>query len=84
MVADYARTEGLLPQGATAQIVDMLRSLHPEAVHLEDLATRSPAPVMRGLLADLGARYGSPADYLLAHGLATRMTELAAAPDRAA
>jgi protein-tyrosine phosphatase len=44
--------------------------MHPEAVHLEDLATRSPAPVMAALLAGLGERYGSPADYLRAHGLA--------------
>ncbi|WP_344061163.1 tyrosine-protein phosphatase [Microbacterium pumilum] len=69
VVADYARTEGLLPQERSRRIVDMLRSLHPDAVHLEDLATRSPAPVMRTLLADLRARYGSPTDYLLAHGL---------------
>ena len=43
--------------------------MHPEAVHLEDLATRSPAPVMRDLLADITARYGSPADYLRAQGM---------------
>ena len=69
VVADYARTEGLLPQGRNRKIIDMLRSLHPDAVHLEDLATRSPAPVMQALLADLGTRYGSPTDYLRAHGL---------------
>jgi protein-tyrosine phosphatase len=43
--------------------------MHPEAVHLEDLATRSPAPVMRALLEDVDTRYGSAADYLRAHGL---------------
>lgn len=69
IVADYARTEGLLPQWRNTRLVAMLRSMHPEAVHLEDLATRSPAPVMRELLAGLTARYGSPSDYLRAHGM---------------
>ena len=69
VVADYARTEALLPQWRNTRVVDELRALHPDAVHLEDLATRSPAPVMRELLADLTARYGSAADYLRAHGM---------------
>ncbi|MGZ8804113.1 MAG: tyrosine-protein phosphatase [Microbacterium sp.] len=69
IVADYARTEGLLPEWRNTRVVSMLRSMHPEAVHLEDLATRSPAPVMRELLAGLRARYGSPMDYLRAHGM---------------
>jgi protein-tyrosine phosphatase len=69
VVEDYARTEGLLPPGRNRRIVEFLRSMHPEAVHLEDLATRSPAPVMRALLEDVGRRYGSAADYLRAHGL---------------
>ncbi|WP_345801985.1 tyrosine-protein phosphatase [Microbacterium sp. AZCO] len=67
VVADYARTEGLLPQWRNRRVVKRLRKLHPDAVHLEDLATRSPAPVMAGLLADLRERYGSVADYLRAH-----------------
>ncbi len=70
VVADYARTEGLLPEWRNRRIVEFLRTLHPEAVHLEDLATRSPAPVMRAMLAGVEERYGSPADYLRAHGLA--------------
>jgi protein-tyrosine phosphatase len=70
VVADYARTEGLLPEGRNRRIVEFLRAMHPEAVHLEDLATRSPAPVMRAMLAEVDERYGSPADYLRAHGLA--------------
>lgn len=70
VVTDYARTEGLLPPLRNRRIVEMLRAMHPEAVHLEDLATRSPAPVMRALLDDVGERYGSAADYLRAHGLA--------------
>ena len=54
---------------AVRQIVEMLRAMHPEAVHLEDLATRSPAPVMRGLLDEVARRYGSATEYLRAHGL---------------
>lgn len=69
VIADYARTEGLLPEHRNRAIVRLLRSMHPEAVHLEDLATRSPAPVMRALLDDVADRYGSAADYLRAHGL---------------
>ncbi|MGO8609102.1 hypothetical protein ACC848_39755, partial [Rhizobium johnstonii] len=46
------------------------RGLHPDAVHLEELATRSPAGVMRGMLADLTDRYGAPVEYLRANGLA--------------
>ena len=69
VVADYARTEELLPEWRNRRVVERLRSMHPEAVHLEDLATRSPAPVMRELLAGLTERYGSAADYLRAHGM---------------
>ncbi|MGN8552456.1 UNVERIFIED_CONTAM: tyrosine-protein phosphatase [Microbacterium sp. SLM126] len=69
VVGDYARTEALLPERRNRRIVEFLRRMHPEAVHLEDLATRSPAPVMRALLSDVEERYGSPADYLRAHGL---------------
>lgn len=69
VVADYARTEALLPQWRNTRVIDRLRSMHPDAVHLEDLATRSPAPVMRDLLGDVAARYGSAAGYLRAHGM---------------
>lgn len=69
VVADYARTEGLLPEWRNRRVVQMLRSMHPEAVHLEDLATRSPAPVMRALLAEVDERYGAASDYLRSHGL---------------
>lgn len=69
VVADYARTEGLLPEWRNRRVVDMLRSMHPEAVNVEEVATRSPAPVLRELLAGITARYGSPAEYLLAHGM---------------
>lgn len=70
VVADYARTESLLPSRRNRAVLAYLRARHPDAVHLEDLATRSPAPVMSALLAGLQERYGSAADYLRAHGLA--------------
>lgn len=69
VVADYARTEALLPAERNRRVLAHLRALHPEARHLEELATRSPAPVLRALLADLDARYGSVAGYLRAHGV---------------
>lgn len=69
VVADYARTEGLLPEWRNRRVLSLLRSMHPEAVHLEDLATRSPAPVMRALLQGVDELYGSAADYLQAHGM---------------
>ncbi|MDF2916813.1 MAG: protein tyrosine phosphatase [Microbacterium sp.] len=70
VVDDYARTETLLPAERNAPILAYLRAHHPDAPQLVDLATRSPAPVMRALLADLRERFGSPADYLRSHGLA--------------
>lgn len=69
VIADYARTEQLLPQWRNRGVVSTLRAMHPEAVHLEELATRSPAPVMRELLAEVDARHGSPAGYLRDHGM---------------
>lgn len=69
IVADYARTETLLPAERNARVLAYLQRSHPEARNLAELATRSPAPVMRGLLDDLHARYGSPVDFLRAHGL---------------
>lgn len=70
VVADYARTEALLPQGRNRAVVEHLRRRHPDAVHLEELATRSPAPVMTALLERVNGVHGSAADYLRAHGLA--------------
>ena len=69
IVADYARTEAMLPAGRNARVLAYLRSVHPDARHLEDLATRSPAPVMHELLEDVRERFGSGAGYLVAHGL---------------
>lgn len=77
VVGDYARTEALLPSRRNRRIVELLRAMHPDAVHLEDLATRSPAPVMRALLGDVAHRYGSAEEYLRAHGLGDdEITEL--------
>ena len=69
VVADYARTEALLPAGRNARVLAAIRALHPENVHAEDLATRSPARAMRALLAHLDDAYGSAAGYLRAHGM---------------
>ena len=69
VVADYARTEGLLPASRNRRVVMMLRAMHPRSVHLEDLVMHSPAPVMAALLARVTEQYGSAADYLRAHGL---------------
>ncbi len=70
VIADYARTEMLLPEKRNREVVERIRAVHPEAVNIEQLATRSPAPVMRRLLDRLGERYGSPVGFLAAHGLA--------------
>lgn len=69
VVADYARTETLLPAQRNERVLAYLRNLYPDARHLEDLATRSPAPVMRRVLDDLRARFGAPVEFLRAHGL---------------
>lgn len=69
IVADYVRTEAMLPARRNARVLAYLRSVHPDARHLEDLATRSPAPVMHELLEDVRERFGSGAGYLVAHGL---------------
>lgn len=69
VIADYARTETLLPAERNARVVAHLRALHPDARNLEDLATRSPAEVMRGLLDDIRERFGSAAGYLRTHGV---------------
>ncbi|WP_308289090.1 tyrosine-protein phosphatase [Microbacterium trichothecenolyticum] len=70
VVADYARTEALLPARRNRYVVALIRSVHPRAVNVEDLVARSPAPVMQALLADIDERYGSAAEYLRTHGLA--------------
>lgn len=69
VIADYARTEALLPPARNERVVRILRQRFPNAKNLEELATRSPARVMAGLLADLEARFGGAGQYLVAHGL---------------
>jgi len=69
VVADYARSESLLPENRNKRVLSALRSMHPRAVHLEELATRSPVPVIRDALARVEEMYGSAGDYLRAHGL---------------
>lgn len=69
VVDDYARTESLLPAERNRRIVSGIRAFHPGNRHAEELATRSPAPVMRALLERLDAEYGSPAGFLRAHGV---------------
>ncbi|MDQ1073910.1 MULTISPECIES: tyrosine-protein phosphatase [Microbacterium] len=69
VVADYARTEALLPPERNAAVLRAIRAFHPENVNAEALATRSPAPAMRALLDRLDRAYGSPAGYLRAHGM---------------
>ncbi|MDE0547250.1 tyrosine-protein phosphatase [Microbacterium sp. C7(2022)] len=69
IIADYARTEGLLPASRNAAVIAHLRARHPDARYIEDLATRSPAPVMAGLLRTVADTFGSAGDYLRAHGM---------------
>lgn len=69
IIADYALTESQLPPERSQRIAAYLRSQHPEAVHAVALATQSPAPVMRALLDDVDARWGSAAGYLRANGM---------------
>ncbi len=77
VVADYARTEALLPAARNAKVLAFLRGRYPHARHLEDLATRSPARAMSDVLDDLRVRYGAPVEFLRAHGLSDdELTEL--------
>ena len=69
VVADYALTESELPESFRSGVIGQLRARHPDAVNLEALATKSPAGVMRSLLAKIDEEFGSAAGYLRAHGL---------------
>ncbi len=69
IIADYARTEALLSESRNRHILEYLRLQHPDAVNVRDLATRSPAEVMRALLDGLTQRYGSAGRYLRSHGV---------------
>ena len=69
VVADYALTASQLPEQRNRRIIAYLRSQHPHAENAIELATGSPAAVMRNLLADVDARWGSAAEYLIANGV---------------
>lgn len=69
VIADYARTEDFLPAERNARVLAAIRAVHPDNVHAEALATRSPAPVMRALLHRVDRDFGSPAGYLRAKGM---------------
>jgi protein-tyrosine phosphatase len=69
VVADYALSEAMLPAERNRRIVSWLRSSHPEAVHAEELAVRSPARVMTAILEEVERSHGSAAGYLTAAGL---------------
>lgn len=69
VVEDYARTEAMLPAWRNKRVLAYMRSAYPEARHLEELASKSPARVMRALLDDVRRTHGSAAGYLRAHGL---------------
>ncbi|WP_345186362.1 tyrosine-protein phosphatase [Microbacterium panaciterrae] len=69
IVADYALTASQLPESRNRAIAKWLEERLPVAQNAIALATESPAPVMRALLADLEQRHGSVADYLRGAGL---------------
>jgi len=69
IVADYALTETQLPEERSRRIAAYLRSAHPESVNAVALATRSPAPVMRGLLSYIDDRWGSTRGFLRENGM---------------
>ncbi|UJP11403.1 tyrosine-protein phosphatase [Microbacterium sp. KUDC0406] len=69
VIADYALTASQLPAARTRAIVQYLRARHPDARNAIDLATSSPAPVMRELLSGIERQHGSIAGYLRTGGL---------------
>ncbi|MBF0816307.1 tyrosine-protein phosphatase [Microbacterium paludicola] len=69
VVADYALTEQNLPAWRGDRMLARIREAYPDAKHLEELATKSPAPVMRDVLAQVRAEHGSAGDYLREHGM---------------
>ncbi|MER7797989.1 tyrosine-protein phosphatase [Microbacterium sp. NPDC096154] len=69
VVDDYERTESMLPPWRNQQTLARMRRAYPAQRHLEELATRAPAAVMRGVLEEIRATHGSEAGYLRAHGL---------------
>jgi len=70
VVNDYALTASLLPPERAQKILSYMRAHNIESTNAVELATASPAPVMRELLAHIDAEYGSAAGYLRSQGLA--------------
>ena len=69
IIADYALTESQLPDERNRKITAFLQLQHPDARHAVALATKSPEEVMRAILEEVEERWGSAAEYLLAHGM---------------
>lgn len=69
IISDYALTASMLPRERNRKIVAFLEAQHPEAKHAVALATLSPADVMRRLLDEVDARWGSASRYLASHGM---------------
>ncbi|MGN8027330.1 tyrosine-protein phosphatase [Microbacterium sp. 22242] len=69
IIEDYALTASQLPESRNRAIAKWLEERLPMAQNAISLATESPAPVMRELLAEIEARHGSIADYLIRAGL---------------
>lgn len=69
IIRDYALTASMLPHERNRRIVAFLEVQHPEARHAVALATLSPADVMRRVLEQVDARWGSASGYLTANGL---------------
>ena len=69
IVQDYALTASQLPDSRNRAIAKWLEERLPIAHDAIAVATQSPAPVMRDLLARIDAQHGSAADYLLSSGL---------------
>lgn len=69
IIGDYALTASLLPKERNRRVVAFLEMQHPKAKHAVALATLSPADVMRRLLEEVDARWGSAAAYLTANGM---------------
>lgn len=69
VVADYARTEELLPDERGQEILDGLRRYGLDRENLVALAMASPAGVMRDFLAETRERHGSAAEWFGEQGL---------------
>lgn len=69
VIDDYALTASLLPAERTQQVLAYMRSRNLDTPNAIELATASPAPVMRALLAAIDTEFGSAIGYLRAQGL---------------